>query len=102
MANRATSWLPREEAKNIVDKLLPAPGFDRSLFNRLVSEGLLAEDLFESDAAKYADVVRFGYGFRSLIVAHLLRGQLNTSEPERRFEQQGPFGPSWRMKGHAR
>ena len=94
MANRAASWLPREEAKNIVDKLLPAFGFDRSLFNRLVSEGVLAEDLhFESDAAKYVDVVRFGYERFSdhLIVAHLLREKLNTSEPEKSFEQEGPL-----------
>lgn len=94
MANRATGWLPREDAKNVVDKIRPGAGFDRSLFNRLVSEGLLAEDLhFESQSEKYIDVVRFGYERFSdhLIVAHLLRTHLNTSEPEKSFDQEAPL-----------
>jgi hypothetical protein len=94
MANRATGWLPREDAKNVVDKIRSGASFDRSLFNRLVSEGLLAEDLhFESESGKYIDVVRFGYERFSdhLIVAHLLRTHLNTSEPEKSFDQEAPL-----------
>jgi hypothetical protein len=34
MAGHAANWLPREQAREIVDRLLPSTGYDRSLFNR--------------------------------------------------------------------
>ena len=38
-------WLPREEAETIVNELLPGRAFSRSLYNALVSEGVLLEDM---------------------------------------------------------
>lgn len=38
-------WLPREEATTIVNEFLPGRAFSRSLYNALVSEGVLLEDM---------------------------------------------------------
>jgi hypothetical protein len=92
MSNRTANWLPREDAKSIIDKLAPTAGFVRSLFNRLVSEGLLTEDLhFQSDHRQHINIVRFGYERFSdhIIMSHLLRKHLDASQPEKSFEKEG-------------
>ena len=62
MTERRQQWLPREEAEQIVGEVMPVRSFDTSLYLRLVSEGILAEEAqyFPVDE-KHVEVTRFAY-----------------------------------------
>lgn len=52
--------LPREQAKRVVDELLPGREYQRSLFFAMVQEGLLADELWEF-GEQPTDAVYIGY-----------------------------------------
>ncbi len=43
MVKQNNEWLTREEARRILDVVHPSAGLEKSLFNQLISEGLLTE-----------------------------------------------------------
>lgn len=62
MVAAGTAWLRRSAAKQIVDQLLPRTEYERTLFRALLSEGILAEDLFETDGDEEpVEGIRFAY-----------------------------------------
>jgi hypothetical protein len=86
MSEAGQTWLPREQAKACVNDLLPAAGYERSLFWHLLSEGLLIEDRFWQGGANQ-DVVRFSYERFSdhRIAQYLLDRHLDPARPEESF-----------------
>ena len=54
-------WLPREQAAQVVDGLLPNRDFERSLSRGLVVEGVLAEDSLLREGTTRHDVVYLAY-----------------------------------------
>jgi hypothetical protein len=46
MAQSGKRWLPRGEAQAIANNFLPREGYERSLFRGLLSESILAEEVF--------------------------------------------------------
>lgn len=89
MVSDDTSWVNREDAKAVVNQLLPNRHFSNSLYYRLVTEGLLTElaGLQDND-----DFVVFAY---ERIADHLkvncLLNGLDNEAPESAFEQGGPL-----------
>lgn len=96
MAEVEKTWLHREEAQTLVNSFLPREGYESSLFRNLLSEGLLAEDMFfsESGDRRLVEGVRFSYERLSdhLVVKHLLDKHLNTERPEESFAPEMPLG----------
>ena len=93
-------WLDRGAAVELLHAVLPRPGFDRSLFRRLVDEGILSQELIwtrpsRSTAARTShSVVRFQYQRFAdhLIVRHLLSPHLKAERPDGAFEAGQPLG----------
>ena len=85
-----TRWLPRQEAEEVVNGLLPGRGFRDSLYRALVVEGVLAEELNWSDS-KSEEVARFAYErFSDHIVADfLLQEYMDTDNPQAAFMEGG-------------
>ena len=85
-----TRWLPRQEAEEVVNALLPGRGFRDSLYRALVVEGVLAEELDWSDS-KPEEVARFAYErFSDHIVADfLLQEYMDTDNPQAAFMEGG-------------
>jgi hypothetical protein len=108
MADRSSTWLPREEARDAVHGILPREGYERSLFRHLISEGILAENLFSGGDGEWRDSVHFSYERFSdhLIAACLLEEHLDRSDPSRSFARDQPLGSllederaCWRNRG---
>lgn len=80
-------WIPRERARVVVDAVLPRDGWERTLFRRLISEGILSVDRFPTNGG-VADGVRFAYERLSdhLIVDRLLT-PVADAPPTARAEQ---------------
>ena len=72
MADRATRWLPRDEAKEIAGRYGRSREWSSHLYSHLVSEGLLREDMVY-DANGATDVTAFTY---ERIGDHLIAQQL--------------------------
>jgi len=56
-----TQWLPREDAVALVDAILPNRTFQNSLYQALVSEGLLVEDFIRVRDDDEKEFVHLGY-----------------------------------------
>lgn len=56
-----TQWLPRENAMNLVDSILPDRSFHNSLYQGLVGEGLLVEDFIRIKQSEKQEFVHLGY-----------------------------------------
>lgn len=70
--DQGTRWLPRQEAEEVVNALLPGRDFSESLFHALIVEGVLAEDMAWSEDGSY-EAVRFAYErFSDHIIANFL------------------------------
>jgi len=99
LAERQVSWLPHGEAQTIVDRIMPAKGYEHSLFRRLIAEGVLSEDRFPernggSERIRYVEGIRFAYERLSdhLIAQYLLDTHLDTEHPHKSFEPGEPLG----------
>jgi hypothetical protein len=89
-------WVPRDRARVVVDAVLPRNGWERTLFRRMIAEGILTVDRFPLKGS-YVDGVRFAYERLSdhMVVDRLVSpftgsvtdaGQLGSLEEEtRRF-----------------
>jgi len=90
MADSENEHLPREQAKQLVDGLLPRSKYEGTLFRGMLSEGVLREDMtFEGKEAVYFSYQRF---LDHLIAKHLLDKHLDESRPEKSFERGKPLG----------
>ncbi|MGH7773697.1 MAG: AVAST type 2 anti-phage system protein Avs2 [Candidatus Binatia bacterium] len=88
---RRQSWLPFEEAEDVVNGLLPGREFERSLFRGLVSDGVLIEEVVWRDDGTAQEVVRVTYERLSdhLFVQTLLDLHLDPERPEAAFGNGG-------------
>lgn len=86
--------LPLETASTIVDGFLPGRDFERSLFRRLIVEGLLVEDVKRQEDQSIATFIFIGYERYAdhLAVRTLLDKYLDTDRPEAAFLEEGALG----------
>jgi hypothetical protein len=96
MAQAGKTWLNREEAQKLVNSYLPREGYENSLFRHMLSEGLLAEDMFlsEGEGWRLEEGVRFSYERLSdhLVVKYILENYLNPEKPEEAFASEATLG----------
>ena len=95
MARRKTDRLPLDEAKSIVDALVPRQRHQDSLFRNLESEGVLTTvpDYWKQDE-EWSESVRFTYQRFSdhLIAQRLLERHLDKKHPGESFSQRRTLG----------
>lgn len=86
-------WLLIDRAEETVNKLLPGRDFSLSLYNGLVSEGILVEDVISHHDGTYEDVVSIAYERLAdhLIVDSLLNTHLDLHSPEKAFDSGTPL-----------
>ena len=84
-------WLPRKKAEAIARELLPRQGFSNSLYNGLITEGVLFELMRRPLTIDSEEVVAISYErFADHIIAdQLLRRHLDRGEPARTFGEGG-------------
>ena len=108
MADKGKDWLPREEAKAIVNKFLPQSEYDKSLFRHLISEGVIAEDRFRVGDSEWCEGIHFSFERFGdhLIAKHLLDKHLDPNDPSKSFTSNNPLGvlvrdesTCWRNRG---
>jgi hypothetical protein len=94
MANKMTTWLPREEARAAINSLFPPAGYDKSLFRHLISEGILTEDRFLIGENEWQEGIHFSYErfVDNLIAKYSLDKHLDTSNPSHSFSPDQPLG----------
>ena len=85
-----TRWLPRQQAEEVVNELLPGRGFRDSLYRGLVVEGVLAEEL-DWSTSRSDEVARFAYErFSDHIIADfLLQKYMDADNPQDAFADGG-------------
>lgn len=91
MTQDDSRWIPRSEARDIVDALLPGREFSRSLYGGMVSNGVLTESLGSSvrrtdEEFVYVTYERFA---DHLAVDVLLRTHVDPTNPKSAFLQGG-------------
>ena len=94
MARTGKNWLARDTARSIIETILHREGHTKSLFNGLISEGLLAEDItYLGQSAGTEDVIRFSYERFSdhLIASFLLEKHLDAKNPSSSFSAGQPL-----------
>ena len=93
MANRKRNWLPRAEARNIVNTLLPGTSYEESLFRNMISEGVLLEDRFPSGQGQRTEGIHFSYERFAdhLIAKYLLDRHLDSADPAVSFHPGQPL-----------
>ena len=108
MADKASIWLPREDAQAAVNCFLPCDGYENSLFRNMISEGLLAEDRFRIGDDEWCEGIHFSYErfTDNLIAKHLLDKYLNPENPLQCFLSDQVLGSfikderaCWRNRG---
>ena len=94
MADKRSTWLPREEAQSVVNAFLPCDGYENSLFRHMISEGLLAEDRFRIRDDEWLEGIHFSYERFTdhLIAKYLLDKHLNLVDPSQSFSPDQPLG----------
>ena len=108
MADKASTWLPREDAQTSINSFLPRDGYENSLFRHMISEGLLAEDRFRVGGDDWCEGIHFSYErfTDNLIAKHLLDKHLNPENPAQAFQLEQVLGSfikderaCWRNRG---
>ncbi len=96
MAKRGTSLLPRAEAEEIINAVLPRVGYQNSLFHHLESEGVLTViPVYTAKRnVRWTDSVCFTYQRLSdhLITQCLLNQHLNKTNPKASFARTRSLG----------
>ena len=84
-------WLLRTEARTVVDALLPGRSYSASLYQALVGEGILTENIDLISGGLSEEVVLIGYErFADHIIAdRLIRTHLDVNSPEAAFSNEG-------------
>jgi hypothetical protein len=86
MVERKSTYLTREDAKNIVEQELPRGAYTDSLFRNMVAEGLLNENINYVEKGDYVDIVEFNYErFSDYLLAKRLLEQLNKDDLQNSF-----------------
>ena len=90
-------WLTLDNAKEVINALLPGRDFERSLYRGLVTEGVLVEEAERERESTHKDVVFFGYDRFAdhLISKMLLDAHLDPKNPEVAFAAGGPLAFLW-------
>lgn len=99
LAERGRTWLPREEARSLLNAFLPREGHERSLFKQLISEGVFSVDRFWSgEGNEYEEGIRFSYErLTDYSVAKILLDEhLGPNDPIQSFSPAGPL--AWVLK----
>lgn len=108
MANRCSTWIPREEAQVAINTILPRDGYENSLFRHMISEGLLAENRFPIGNDEWEEGIHFAYERFTdhLIAKYLLDKHLDSENPSFSFLPDQPIGSllkdewtCWRNRG---
>ena len=108
LAAKKVSWLPREEAQNLINAFLPPTGYENSLFRRLLSEGVFSVDRFWVDHSRHEEGIRFSYDrLTDYSVAQILLDRhLGPDNPAIPFAKGGTLGcfldderTAWRNAG---
>lgn len=86
-------WLPASSAEAIVNNILPGRGFAHSLYQGLVVEGLLTENIFQTEDGAPEEMVVIAYErFADHMIAKiLLDAHLNPENPASSFAKGGPL-----------
>jgi hypothetical protein len=86
-------WLPASSAEAIVNNILPGRGFAHSLYQGLVVEGLLTENIFHTEGGAPEEMVVISYErFADHMIAKiLLDTHLNSENPASSFAKGGPL-----------
>ena len=94
LADEGVRWLPRDEARSLVNAFLPSAGYEKSLFRHLISEGVFSIDRFWPDHNKHEEGVRFSYErLTDFLAAQTLLGRhLDPNDPIKSFLPYGPLG----------
>ena len=84
-------WILRKDARHIVDAILPGRRFEDSLFNGLLSEGAIVQDMGWGGQCRTEEVVFLAYErFADHIVADLLiRNNVDDKDPSAAFKSGG-------------
>jgi hypothetical protein len=92
MSQECQNWLELSAAKVVVDAVLPPAGYHGSLFDSLISEGVIAEDLHWSET-DHVTIVRFAYERFSdhLIIRFMLEQHPAQTPPERLIDLGQPI-----------
>ena len=89
MAADDTTWLDREDAKQIVDQFLPNRTFSKSLYHALVVEGVLTESQISNDTD---GIVYFAYErLADHLKVNFLLQDIDANSPEPAFASDGPL-----------
>jgi len=108
MARSENDWLPREEAKEIINCVLPRPGHENTLFRHLLSEGVITEDRYRIDDSNWYEGIHFSYErFGDYLIAqYLLNEHLDIDNPTQSFKYENPLGKflkdkftCWKFRG---
>jgi len=94
LAETGLSWLPRDEAKRLVDELLPGRGYERSLFRRMLSEGIIATDMYYISRDKPPmEGIHLAYErfMDHLVARYLLDKYLDLKNPSAAFSSGQPL-----------
>ena len=91
LADKGNRSLPMQEAREIVDNLLPNRGFSESLYRGLVTEGILLEDTDWMNSGSNDMVVSIAYERLAdhIVVSYLLMTHLDVCEPKAAFAKGG-------------
>ena len=91
MVKTGDRWLPRPKAEKIVNKVLPGRAFSKSLYHGLVTEGVLFEELYETNEDSGEEVVHIAYDRFTdhIIIDSILRTHLDTDDPKAAFSEGG-------------
>lgn len=95
LAETGLSWLPREEAKGLINELLPGRGHERSLFGQMLSEGVIAADMYYVGRDKpLIEGIHFAYERLTdhLVARYLLDKYLDLTNPSTAFSSRQPLG----------
>ena len=96
MAKRKIDRLPLDEAKTMVNKLLPREGHQHSLFYHLETEGVLTvvPNYWKREKDEWVETVRFTYQRFSehLITQRLLEQHLDKKKPKESFLKSRTLG----------
>jgi hypothetical protein len=94
MVEQDSEWLTREEARRALDAVHPSAGFEKSLLNQLISEGLLREGKVSiGPGGQTCNSVHLSYQLLSdhLIAEYLIDQHVDADEPSRAFDEDGPL-----------
>lgn len=94
MAEKNSTWLPREEAQATINAFLPHTGYENSLFRHMISEGIIAENRFRVGDDEWCEGIHFSYERFTdhLIAKHLLDRHLDSESPSDSFLPDRPLG----------